>query len=165
MTEGKSLQHLMAEKMAESRFTEMMASAGVGASQMALQLMFFLPKEFRDTYEDLWHRAYAGKDDGGVNARGSADAEAAIVGKASGKGLPGLGGAKRKTYKRYWVIADDQAVELKVRIDKRLRAMAREIRQELAAGERLNTAITSCEVCGRRARSDWSYCPYDGSHL
>jgi hypothetical protein len=164
MSDGKkTLAHLMAEKMAESRFTEMMASAGVGSSQMALQLMFYIPRDFRDAYEQLWYKAFAGKDDGGVNARGQATAEAAVVGKASGKGLQGLGGAKRKTYKRYWVIADEHASDLKSRVDKRLRALAREIEAELAAGERVDVETKSCPSCGRRARGEWTYCPFDGA--
>lgn len=160
---SKSLVHLQAEAMAEKRFTEMMASAGVGYNQMAKELLFFLPRSFLDAYEQLWYRGLAGKDDGGSGARGSATAEQARVGKASGKGLQGLGGAKRKTYKRYWVIADEHALEVKDRMDKRLRGMAREIKDMLAGVDRADSEQARCAECGRILQAGWKFCPNDGT--
>lgn len=166
MSGNKTLAQLQAEKMAEKRFTEMMASAGVSHGRMALELLFFVPDSFRDAYAQLFYKAFAGKDDGGTGARGAATAEAAAVGKASGKGLQGLGGAKRKSFKRYWVVADDHALELKERIDKRLRAMARDIMEELEMGERSNQVRergNRCDECGRLLQAGWKYCPNDGA--
>lgn len=164
---GKTLVHLQAEAMAEKRFTEMMASAGVGYNQMAKELLFFLPKAFLDAYEQLWYRGFAGKDDGGTGARGAATAEQARVGKASGKGLQGLGGAKRKTYKKYWVIADEAALEVKDRMDKRLRGMAREIKDMLAGidedARRGGDGVSRCAECGRILQAGWKFCPNDGT--
>lgn len=162
---GKTLAHLQAEAMAEKRFTEMMASAGVGYNQMAKELLFFLPKSFLDAYEQLWYRGFAGKDDGGTGARGAATAEQARVGKASGKGLQGLGGAKRKTYKKYWVIADEHALEVKDRMDKRLRGMAREIKDMLAGidEDARRGGSSRCPECGRILQAGWKFCPNDGA--
>lgn len=163
----KTLLQLQAEALAEKRFTEMMASAGVGYNQMAKELLYFLPKQFLEAYEQLWYRGFAGKDDGGAGAGGPgriAD-EAARVGKASGKGLQGLGGAKRKTYKKYWVIADEQALELKDRMDKRLRSMAREIKDLLIGldAEENGGKVDRCASCGRILQVGWNHCPFDGS--
>lgn len=160
---AKTLVHLQAEAMAEKRFTEMMASAGVGYNQMAKELLFFLPKAFLDAYEQLWYRGFAGKDDGGTGARGRATDEASRVGKASGKGLQGLGGAKRKTYKRYWVIADEEALLVKDRMDKRLRGMAREIKDMLAGVDREGSDQVRCAECGRILQASWKFCPNDGT--
>lgn len=152
-----------AEQMAASRFADLAASAGVPYTQISQQLLFFLPPDFVHTYEDLFHRAFAGKDDGGINARGQATAEQATIGKATGKGLAGLGGAKRKTFKRYWVIADETAVHLKGRVDRRLRLIARDITAEL--NQQPEVSAPSCASCGRRISTDWSFCPYDGIKL
>ena len=161
----KTLTHMQAEAMAQKRFTELMASRGVGYNQIAKEVFFFLPRSFLAAYEQLWYKGLAGKDDGGTGARGAADAEAARVGKASGKGLQGLGGAKRKTYKKYWVIADEEALEMKDKIDKRLRSMTREIEQFLSDSESSESGAgagggnqRSCSGCGRRLGVGWNFC-------
>lgn len=93
------------------------------------------------------------------------DEEKRIVGKASGKGLQGLGGAKRKTYKKYWVIADDKAVRIKDLVDRRLRAMARELKLELAAEGSTGADRMRCEGCKRYVQAGWQYCPGCGAGL
>lgn len=174
---GKTFAQIQAEQLAQTRFTELMASGGVGYNQIAKEVLFFLPSGFLTAYEQLWYRGLAGKDDGGVGARGAATAEQARVGKASGKGLQGLGGAKRKTYKKYWVIADERSLELKDRIDKRLRSMAREM-EEFLAGVEVGEArggragggsggsggsggqrrALGCAGCGRMVAIGWRFC-------
>jgi hypothetical protein len=187
---GKSLVHLQAERMAVTRYTELMASGGVGYNQIAKEVLFFLPKDFLDLYEELWHAGLAGKDDGGSGARGQSQHDTGVVGKAATRNVPGgmqisSGGAKRKSYKRYWVIADEEALALKDRVDKRLRGMAREVRIELgrirseregrgqgdgAEQHGLVAGSTrglraSCEECGRLAQGSWKFCPNCGSAM
>lgn len=164
---GKTMLHLQAEAMAEKRFIERMASAGVGYNQLAKEVFFFLPRSFLEAYEQLWYKGLAGKDDGGTGQRGQATEEQARVGKASGKGLQGLGGAKRKTYKKYWVIADEHALEVKDKVDKRLRQMARMIALELAKGpgEDETAGRPACGGCGRIVQVGWKYCPNCGSGI
>lgn len=176
MTEQKSLVQMQAERMARSRFTDLMASAGVGYNQIAKEVFYFMPQELLDVYAELWHAGVAGKDDGGTGARGQADAEQARVGKASGKGLQGLGGAKRKTHKKYWVIADEDMLAIKDRADKRIRALARSLRLEMdqVRAARRNrggdeegsvSAVEAmrCSDCGRILQAGWKFCPNDGT--
>lgn len=189
----KSLAHMQAERMAQSMYAGFLAGAGVGYNQIAKEVLFFLPRDFLDIYEEVWHAGVAGKDDGGTGARGAAQAETGRVGKAATRNVPGgmqisSGGAKRKGYKKYWVIADEEALELKDRLDKRLRGLAREARAELAdirsrrerasreglAGEAEasgsangSTAMdrSRCSECGRLIGAGWKFCPNDGQEV
>ena len=124
--EARDITQALAERMAETRFTDMMAAAGVGHDRMALELLYWLPMDFLDLYQELYMRGLANTD-GGTEARGRAGASSAAVGKAAAKTAAG-----QKTYKKYWVVGDEDALELKERVDKRLRAMTREMRLILA---------------------------------
>lgn len=176
---GLSLVQMQAKVMAEKMFTDMMAAGGVDHRRMAQELLFFLPRNFCDAYERLWYRGVAAKGtDGGSDQRGRSQEEAAKVGKAKGSGAGGMG--KRRSHKKYWVIADEEALEIKDRVDKRLRGMAREIMRELAelddravsggrAGgnglARERKAARMCDECGRLAGEGWKFCPNCGSSI
>lgn len=162
----RSLMQLQIDRKAQALFTEYLASAGVAYTRIAQEVLFYLPRDFVDAYEEVWRRACAGKDDGGSGLRGSSDAEQALVGKASGKGLQGLGGAKRKGYKKYWVIADDAALDIKERTDKKLRSLARTMREELAVGKKAESGeLLGCQACGRILQVGWKFCPNDGEEI
>lgn len=128
ISSGKSLTQLQAERMAEVMFTDLMASAGVGGAEMRRELMQWIPRDFASAYIAMTSRAL--KDtDGGAHGRGMGDSAKGELGKAAGGGSGG--GAKRRGYKKYWVVQDEKMLDLKSRVDKRLRSMAREISEEL----------------------------------
>lgn len=129
---GKSLAQLQAERMAEGMFTDMMASAGVGGAEMRQELMQWIPKEFARAYVAMVTQALHDSD-GGANGRGQGDKAKGELGKAAGGGSGG--GAKRRGYKKYWTVQDEQMLELKDKVDKRLRSMARQIWEEVEARE------------------------------
>lgn len=130
------LTRMQAEEMAERRFIDKMASAGLGYSEIAKEVLFFLPRNFVAMYEDLWYRGIGGSDDGGVNKRGMANAEAARVGKAGGKGAkPG------RKYKKYWFVADEEMLALKDEVDKRLRGLTRYITVKIAELELMREGL------------------------
>lgn len=222
MSDSMELTHMLAKKKAQTMFIEMMNAAGVGAKRMGREVAFFMPPDFLDMYEELWYTGTAGKDGGGngIGGVGAAQAEAGAVGKASvrnewaggdsnkrgsksdgrggrvdkgAKSFVGSGGAKRKSYKKFWVIADEDVLDIKDRVDKRLRAIVRDVRHELAelqalrrseqrlgkdkarkwAEERARPGVegtggasmTRCAGCGRVMRADWDYCPYDAARV
>lgn len=163
------------------RLAEIMSSAGVGYNQISLEILYLLPREFVDRYIDMWTRALGP----GIKAPGEAMARDSELGRAntdtSKKGLmvgAGSGGVSKR-YKKIFVIADERALMLKDRIDKRLRGMAREIRRELGeleergrleekarkSGEKLGNWMSKCGKCGKLGSAEWAYCPYDGSSL
>lgn len=173
-----SLVQMQAKVLAEKMFTDMMASAGVDHRRMAQELLFFLPRGFCDAYEQLWYRGVAAKGtDGGSDERGRGNLAKAELGRAEGGRSGGAG--KRRSHKKYWVIADEQALEIKDRVDKRLRGIAREIGYELAEIDQLRKSggyvvksehqramsQRSCGGCGRFVEDRWDYCPYDGSRI
>lgn len=165
---GKTLVQIQAERMAQSRFTDLMASAGVSYTRMSQEILWFLPDNFVTEYSTLFHKAFGGKDDGGVNARGQSAAESGSLqkGKAAAK-------TNGKKYKKHWVIADEHAMRLKERIDKRLRAMARDIVEELEAAHAGEAGAASgkvdersgCAGCGRFSQVGWKFCPSCGSSI
>lgn len=174
MTEDKkhggqqlTIVQLQAKVMAEKMFTDMMASAGVDHRRMAQELLFFLPRGFCDAYEQLWYRGVAAKGtDGGSDERGRGNLAKAELGRAEGGKSGGAG--KRRSHKKYWVIADERALEIKDRVDKRLRGIAREIQQELREqdGEKVRArSARACGDCGRLVGEGWKFCPYDGSSI
>lgn len=125
---NKTLAHFQADKMADNRFTDLMASAGLTSDRMALELMYWLPTRFRDIYERLYLEALSGHD-GGTGNRGQVAARDSALGKATNTGTGKQ--LKGRRYKKYWTIQDEAVLALKERVDKRLRAMAREIEFEL----------------------------------
>lgn len=124
MVEAKTLAHLQAEKMAEKRFTDLMASVGLTSDRMALELMYWLPSNFRDAYERLYLEALTGHD-GGTNNRGQTAGRDSALGKATNTGTGKQ--LKGRKYKKYWTVQDEEVLELKEKIDKRLRELARDV--------------------------------------
>lgn len=177
--EARDITQKLAERMAEAKFADMMAAGGVGHDRMALELLYWLPRDFLDLYQELYMRGLANTD-GGTGARGSAQRQTAAVGKAAANTAAG-----QKKFKRYWVVQDEEALELKERIDKRLRSITREIRDELTEMDflrsrrgtekeaRVKTATGKssgkfkiargiCGECGILMAKHWRYCPRCG---
>lgn len=160
-----SLEAMRAQQMAERRFIDMMASAGVSSTRISQEVLYFLPREFVQMYSEMFYKAFAGKEDGGSGQAGEMNAAKAALGKADGKGLQGLGGAKRKTFKKYWVIADDEAVALKTKIDKRLRVIARDMKLGLTEDSGKEGESLKCGECGRFIEVSWKYCSNCGAEV
>lgn len=140
-----------------TRLAQIRASAGVPHAQIALDVLYYLPKAFLDQYTDMFTRAV--KADGGESTRNQSQLDSAQVGKASGSGAkPG------RRYKKTFVVLDEKALDIKSAIDKRLRMMARDIESQLAGGE-MGKASNRCGTCGTFIQNRWKYCPMDGSQL
>ncbi len=143
------------------RLAEIMAAAGVPHAQIALEVLYYLPKAFLDQYSELFTKAL--KADGGESARNGAQQDNAGVGKAETPG--NRGGAKQQTkrYKRTFVVLDERALDLKGKIDSRLRGMAREIALDLAGGGGSALRTLTCTGCGSFMQLAWKYCPKCGN--
>jgi len=141
-----------------SRLAEIRASAGVPHSQISMEVLYFLPEMFLKQYQAMFMQAL--KSDGGEDARNKAQADTGEVGKATG----GRTGGQGRRYKKSFVVLDERALELKTTIDKRLRAVARDIRASLAGEDVVNQRRQSqCTRCGTFLQSQWRYCPLDGA--
>lgn len=148
-----------------ARLAEIRASAGVPHSQISMEVLYFLPKGFLDSYAELFSKAV--KSDGGSNAQGERAAQDGELGKAQVKG-PGGAKTNGRRYKKTFVVLDERALELKTRIDKRLRLLAKLIRAELdlsaAEHKRLAEArkAEQCSGCRGFLQDGWRYCPLCG---
>jgi len=156
------------ERAVRARIAEIMSAAGVDQGRIGVEVLFDLPQSFVEAYELLWDRALVGVDHErqGGGGRDAAKAEVGKVGDPKNKG-GGAGGRVKDTERsrermsevvvrsggssRRGVrgaakgsaaglrLGDEEALELKARIDKRLRGMAREIFEEL---NRLGIGLT-----------------------
>jgi hypothetical protein len=158
-----------------TRLAEIMSSAGLGYNQIALEILYLLPKEFIDRYIWLWEKALGpagGGDVRGQQLARDANLERAQTSSKDKGNLPSMG-AVGKRYKKIFVIRDEHAFDLKHKIDKRLRGIAREIRNELEGltdqrgkHDRAEGRIAQqCKACGKIMHGDYNYCPYDGAKL
>jgi hypothetical protein len=172
---GKSVSQLHAERIAERMFTDMMASAGVPVNRMAMEVLYFMPRQFRDAYVSLFRKALRG-DDSGVDESGRRNDSVGVLGKASGKNdssgrqpngevrrtefAPGQTAAisgRGKKFQRHWTIEDERAFQVKELIDKRLRGMAREIQDCLTEWEQADETLDGSGKDGSRRgkRETW----------
>jgi hypothetical protein len=156
-----------------TRLAEIMSSAGLGYNQISLEILYLLPKDFVDRYIELWEKALGPA----VNAPGDALAREGNLGRAKTRtdkkgamvGAGGGGGGKR--FRRVFTIRDERALELKARIDRRLRSIARDIRVGIEAeeselqGEGVGGAGKQCGGCGRIYAMSYNFCPKDGKAL
>lgn len=142
------------DQMVRSRLAEMMAAAGVEQSRRSVEVLYDLPRQFTQAYEvlhDLATRGVQGpdtrsrveevgvKDDprpGGGGGGRTVDTEtsreryAEVVVRSGGSSRRAArGGAKGSASGLR--LGDDMALELKTRVDKRLRGLAREVMDEL----------------------------------
>jgi hypothetical protein len=192
---GKEMTLRHAQAMAEARYVELMAAAGVSERRIALEVLYMLPRQLVEVYGEVFEQAFGGKDDGGTGARGRAEEESARVGVAGapaseqgrvrsdqermGRGARSGGG---KRFKRHWIIADEAALEIKDRADKRLRALARDMAAEMAelvaeqssrvgSGRRAPSApltrFRRCEGqgCGLIMAPLWKWCAHCGHQV
>lgn len=186
VSSGPSMVQLQAERIAQGRFTEMMAAAGVPHSRMALENLYFLPRGLLDTYAEMTLEALEGTD-GGSAAKGRTGDATAALGRASGKATKSTQGrAARNTgkkYKKFWVVRNEDAFLLKDRIDKRLRSLERDMRAELEEiyahaeqgkrheaakagnGARTKAVGIRCGECGIIASATWNFCAHCGAGM
>lgn len=159
------------------RIAEIMSGAGLGYNQIALEVLYMLPREFINRYIELFGEAYGPV----VRAPGDGMARDGQLGKAATqtrlKGIrvgAGAGGGGKRIA-RVFGMRNEDAFRLKERVDKRLRGISRDIREELLTindrGVREvgvseeGVVVMQCKKCGRIMTRGFKFCPYDASIL
>lgn len=159
------------EEEVRRRLTNAAAAAGVDRGRIELEIVWMLPPEFIRMYRDLFGRALAdpispqsdgGKDEGRIKAAGKpADAmKARSMGGAAGGGKRYVNGA--------WPIRDERALDLKIRLDRKILAAVRESWDTLVQSKTLlgasrtgnETVPRRCTECGLFQRNEWLRCPF-----
>ncbi len=174
MSDGLDWNTRLVQEKFQRWMADYLSDAGVPYARLSLELLFLLPETFMKNYKQLFAESL-GPVDSGADARGKAAVRTGATGRAKGKATGGTG----KRYKNLPLsIRNEDALEFKQRIDKRLRSMGREIAQELdemSAARRLGierkveTGETSdtarCPNCGKFAAQSWNWCPICGSKI
>jgi hypothetical protein len=172
------------------RLVETMSAAGLSEGSISREILFLLPRDFVMAYEALYHRAVRtgleGRRDIEVEVtdkKGEGTGEYETLGGvvkarggrrsrlAEGESLGGMAGARKgKAYKQAWTVADERALDLKHKMDKRLRKIAREVKvflegeMEGSTGEGGEQERKKCagKGCGKWLEHGWKYCPFCG---
>jgi hypothetical protein len=170
------------------RLQQRLASGGVRQREVAFEVMWWLPREFVEAYERLFLRALSLGDEG-VNPGGDGVDEGRIVAKVKA-GLRGKAGSMAaqgggKRYKTEWIVKDERALEVKARVDRRLRRLVDGVWDQVLKESRGSTPGEThgsrggsggegielremgkgkvrkvCRECGKMMRDDFVRCPY-----
>ena len=116
------------------QIAELMSSAGLGYNRISQEVLYMLPDGFIDMYMELWELAMGPV----VKSPSAALEESGKLGKAktdsrhkgTSKGV-GQGGGAGKRLKNGFMVRSEEALDYKELVDKRLRAIARDIKLEL----------------------------------
>ena len=183
VTGNTRLQEEQQRKIRESIVSEMLSSGRIDYDRAALELLYYIPEDFKSIYTRVFHEALSATD-GNTYARGKSAAETGALGRAPGKAA----GSTRK-FKGTFFIQDERVLAIKERADKRLRALARDMRfqleelrnqqigdvdsaSKLSAKQRLDEEIRDsnsgrlrlhCDRCRKFLSSDWTFCPSCGA--
>jgi hypothetical protein len=126
-------------------------------------LLRMLPPVFLGSYEELVLRCFpvlrgeVEKDPNSAVAEGRALRVRTSTGQTETRS--GAHNARRSGLSQRDPLGSERAIRLRARIDRKLRALAREIN---AAGERRDQ-LRRCTRCRKFADTDWLYCPRDGA--
>ena len=146
-------------------------SNGVMPGMMAVEaeVLRMLPEGFLREYERLCLRAFrplAGTptdtDSAGV-AQGRPVRARVSTGQTETRGA--AHNRKRQGLSQREVLGSEQALHIKSRIDRKLRALARTMREQLEGVEEglVRNELRRCSRCRTFAEGDWLYCPRDGA--
>lgn len=172
----------LVEEGVEKRLKDMLSSGEITFGRASLELLYYVPRAFRDAYVETFLTAIGGEDMG-TAGRGRAAAEAGALGRAKGRAR----GSTKRTWRGEFIVKDERALRLKERADKRLRALAREMNLELEdiklgsrarGGEEVvetpsgykrikvqRTVRRVCSTCKLFMDVEWRFCPHCGTNL
>jgi hypothetical protein len=153
------------DEMVDRRVADALSAAGWDGDRIATELMLLVPAAFRSAYTRMFHQALKG--DAGMDAGARRAEEEARLGRSRGERTKdsqiALGSGGGKKFKKHWVVKDPKALELKSRIDRRLRSMARDIEFSLDGGELDDSR--QCSGCGQKVSAGWRFCASCGHNL
>jgi hypothetical protein len=149
------------------RLASALSAAGLSSRQVAAEVLMYLPDGFVAAYERLWHEAY------GTDAiRAAENPRVGVVkdqpprtssGTASRIGGVGAGHKKASARTRS-TLHSEHALTTKHRVDRKLRALARDIQQSFTVDEHTSDTLPRrcAGRCKRWADPEWNYCPNCG---
>lgn len=135
-----------------------------GMLGVEVEILRLLPGGFVSAYEEICLRAFAvlrGTTSGDTSVGVSpGKAVRARVSTGQVETRSGAHNRKRQGLSQRGVVSDERALRLKARMDRKLRALAREMR---GVDEGVRNELRRCTRCRTFAEGDWNYCPRDGA--
>jgi len=168
------------EAEVQRRYTDLMASAGVNGSRVAVEILFMLPPEFVRRYAELFDlslswspRSGSGSGSGGGSIEKASGAVKPDV-RGSGEGgmhtrvQPAASTSGKRYTKQHFAVLSETALNEKNKLDRRLvRGVTDAIRAARPAQTNATTEIGAktkergeCSECGRRMANGWKRCPF-----
>lgn len=150
------------------RLQKALSQGGLNDRAVAAEVLLLLPGEFLDLYEELWLRMWrAPGASGGVNV-GDENAEVPVAvkwrvntteqetrGTASPKG--------RGSTSKGLGVKDVRAQATKEWVDRKLRKIARELRDRLTDDGTVGVRRCTGPRCRKLAEDTWNWCPFCGA--
>jgi hypothetical protein len=157
----------MRDEAGEVKRVLISSGLGLSASELGDEVLRSMPEKFVFAYELLWLSAF-GRSVGGRSSGGVVEpnvvSKARRVTRVSTNQTETRGGAKAGGMQGLSdrdVISNEIALEKKRRIDRKLRALARDIRSFISR-ETDRAGNRRCSSCKRFGDDEWVYCPWDG---
>lgn len=129
------------DEQVRRRLQEILTRSGVDEGRVALEVLYWLPEEFIKDYIQLFQKALSlGDENHGAGEEAKAG-KAKVSSKRRGKpkSMAAQGGGK-KYYKGEWVVKDDNAFEVKRRVDRKLRRVVNDTMRAVRAEEHAKKA-------------------------
>jgi hypothetical protein len=139
----------------------------VVGSRVEGELIRLLPGGFSGAYEELVLRCFpvlrgeGARDPESVVAPSRAVRTRVSTGQTETRG--GAHNARRSGLNTRDPLGSERAIRLRARVDRKLRALAREMQAYLDAGNERRDQLRRCTRCRTFADTDWLYCPRDGA--
>jgi hypothetical protein len=139
----------------------------VVGSRIDGELVRLLPAGFSGAYEELVLRCFPvlrgdpAKDPESVVAPGRAVRTRTSTGQTETRS--GAHNARRSGLNTRDPLGSERALRLRARVDRKLRALGREMQTYLDAGNERRDQLRRCTRCRTFADTDWLYCPRDGA--
>lgn len=141
----------------------------VSPEDVEREVMRALPDDFVYRYELLWLRVFTsavGGRPGGTPPVTVAKARRVVrtsTGQTETRG-GASGGKKLAGASERTVVANDEALAFKAKVDRKLRAISRDMRVWLGDGG-AKAGVRRCSRCRKFGEDTWTFCPWDGQPM
>lgn len=157
------------EDFVRRRIAEALRNDGQSRYKIGLEILLLLPNDFVRNYEQLFHKALMVGDEGSRTGKmGDESGKTSVSAPGNKAGVMAVGaGGGAKRYRTYGFVANEQALELKQTVDRKLRVLSRDMDDFLtrkSEAELKNEAVlaTTCGGCRQFVESSWKFCPQCG---
>lgn len=151
----------------QKRLAAALSAAGLNDRQVMAEVLMYLPDGFVGAYENLWIAAYGSGAIGVRTADGRVSAVKDAPPRTSSGTVDRFGGVgaghKNPAARTTSILRNERALSTKTWVDRKLRALARELVLRMNDESDSNAPRRCAGRCKRWADVEWSYCPNCGA--